>query len=292
MTDHGDVEPGPIFITGLDRSGKTRLRVLLNALPDIHVARRTQLFSTLDGAYGDLSGVPALDALLGAIARRPNLADAVPKRTEVEADILAAPDPYVLVFARVLARYARAHGASRWGEQDTELMWHTERLSSALPSARVIHVVRDPRARHVLVRRDRPRTIGLVGATTAAWITSARIALSDHAADPEHRRIVRSEDLADAADPSLYALRAVDAREPASFPERFADDPGALTNDARFVERHAGPEMQALGYLPVSRSISGWRAARFRIAVVPARVRFRARRMADQRRADGQGKWP
>ena len=44
-----DGAEGPVFITGLDRSGKTRLRLLLGTHPDLHLVRHTALW-TREGA--------------------------------------------------------------------------------------------------------------------------------------------------------------------------------------------------------------------------------------------------
>ena len=46
---------GPVFITGLDLSGKTRLRRLLGAHPDLYLVRSTALWTGDDDRYGDLA---------------------------------------------------------------------------------------------------------------------------------------------------------------------------------------------------------------------------------------------
>lgn len=285
----GEASTDPIFITGLDRSGKTRLRLLLNGLPDIHIARRSALLSSLDGAYGDLRAAGDLEALADAIGRRPGLRDAIPPLEELRAMTTSSVDAYAAIFRAVLARHALQHGASRWGEQDTDLMWRTGRLVAAYPSVRVVHVLRDPRARHAAVRHDRPRTIGLVGATTAAWVASARIALADRSRDSERHGIVRSEDLPEDAQPAFAAELAL-RRERAMLTAQLPPGEGWTDAEARFIERHAAPEMRALGYRPSPRTVSGWRAVRDRIAHgPPAGVRYHARRFADRRRAGARG---
>ena len=49
---------GPIFVGGLDRSGKTLLRLALSSHPNIAMTRRTYTWTEVYQRYGDL-GLPA-----------------------------------------------------------------------------------------------------------------------------------------------------------------------------------------------------------------------------------------
>lgn len=276
---------GPIILTGLDRSGKTALRGRLTAHPAIHIARRTALFSSLDGKFGDLRVPSALDACVAAIAGRPGLAEILGDRAEFARLVREGPVTYERVFGLALASLAASHGARHWGEQDTDLMWSASRLLQRIPDARVIHVLRDPRRRHAIVRGDRPRTIGLVGATTAAWLTSARLAIGGRNADPARYRIVRYEDLA--TDPAgvVGDLARWLGEAPSETPTPVSDEPPAVpASDASFIEGHAAPEMRLLGYEPQARTGPRPAGVGYRIGMIPAAARYQARLALDRRR--------
>jgi hypothetical protein len=276
---------GPILLTGLDRSGKTALRGRLNAHPAIHIARRTALYSSVDGKFGDLRLPSALDACLAAVAARPGLSEILGDRAAFTRRVRAGPVTYDRVFDVLLEGLAASHGARHWGEQDTDLMWSASRLLQRIPDARVIHVVRDPRRRHAIVRADRPKTVGLVGATTAAWLTSARLAIAGRNADPARYRIVRYEDLANGPAAVVDGLVRWLGEAPAGMPKAVSDEqPPIRASDARFIEHHAGAEMRLLGYEGQDRRGPGSGGVGYRIRMIPATARYQARLALDRRR--------
>jgi hypothetical protein len=220
-------EAGPIFLTGLDHSGKTLLRGWLNRVPGLHVARRADLLGRLRAARpgGEAAEWKALRELGVGI-----LADS---------------------------------GSRRWGVQEAFAEWLWASLLRALPEARIVHLVRDPRGRTAAMVRAGTLGRGGPAAETAAWTSSAAVirqALEQH---PEAITVVRYESMVHEPQPTWATLCAF-LQEPGAPPieegeqERLRAMTAATGTwaetlsaaDIAFIERRAAAEMPAFGYLP------------------------------------------
>jgi hypothetical protein len=279
---------GPIFITGLDRSGKTPLRRMLSVSPALSLTRRSRLWTLHYGRYGDLATAGTLDRCLSALEATPGSAELLGDVAALRAEFAAGPAAYSRLFALIHDQHAHAHGRRRWGDQDAEIERHADRLLAELPDARIIHLVRDPLSRYTSLALERRCTLGGVGDATAAWLISARRALRNRHRHRGRYLIVRAEDLATNTTAELsrvcrfigeaYLPEMESVVMPDFAPPR-GSRPTAL--DALFVRELAGAPLLALGYAPpgtgpslpghfaycvwhrpVALARAGWRAAR------------------------------
>jgi len=253
-------DDGPIFITGLDHSGKTRLRLLLGQSPRLSLTRRSELWTSPHAAHRNLSEDRSLDACLASLIARRAVAEMVPDPHALRVAFRAGPATHARLFELIHQLHAARRGAERWGDQDSGLELVAEQVLSELPKARVVHLVIDPRRRFSSMERAGFARPGMVGAATAAWVASVRRGREVAARHPARYRLVRTEAIEDGAgiDDLLgfLGLRSVAAdlarqtAEPA-VPAQIRD------RDRAFIESAAGEWMASLGYAIDGRELPG-----------------------------------
>jgi sulfotransferase family protein len=310
------VERGPIFVAGLERSGTSLLFALLASHPEIAMTRRTNLWTHFYGQYGDL-GDADLDRCLAMMMRYRRLLKLGPDPDRLRRDFVRGERTYARLFALLEQQHAERAGRPRWGDKSLGTERYAEPIIAAYPGARILHMIRDPRDRYAssLTRWNRRR--GGIGAGTAEWLSSARLAMRHERRHPDQYRVVRYEALA--ADPeravqgvcdfigerfvpSMLSMegapRLRDQGSNSSFERR---EPGAITTGsigrfrqvlsprqiavAQTLARH---EMAHFGYEPDPVRLPAWGRVRFaagalpletaRAAVWRAREAFRDRR--------------
>jgi hypothetical protein len=187
---------GPIFIGGLDRTGTTLVYALLASHPRIAMTRRTNWWSYFYDRFGDLADDRNLDRCLETMARYRRHRRLDPDLVRIRSDFVRGARTYGRLFELLESQYAERLGKSRWGDKSL----HTERYASTVfsdfPSARIVHMIRDPRDRYASVVRRWKRVRGGVGAGTAAWLASLALAERNVADYPGRYLILRYEDLA------------------------------------------------------------------------------------------------
>lgn len=205
----------PIFIVGAPRSGTTLCERILDAHPDIAIADEVIFFDVILKAR---SVVPELDSP----ERIRQFFDLLPRmdhvrywrnvegvlgevRQRLEADPGAS---YQRFFLYLMQAYARQQGATRYGDKTPWNIRHLETIVRWFPDARIIHMVRDPRA-HVASKRRLPRTSQDVLTSTVKWRVdldaAGRFARSE-LATPERLMEVRYEDLVSDPEPAVQRI--------------------------------------------------------------------------------------
>ena len=246
-------EAAPIFVAGLDHSGKTALRAALGAHPAIHMVRHIELWTRLRAwhATGASGRTRLLDALTTGRAERLGL-----DRARLDRSNSGDFADLVCEVGRQLCERA---GTSRWGLQEALLEFEAAHVLGEMPDARIIGLVRDPRDRFHQMRLSGAVGRGGLAAETAAWIASVRAAIAAAELWPEHFRVIRYESLIDRRGPTLREVcafigepffDAMAAGEPAG------RDVGTLPErDVAFIQRRAAAEMMVLGYemLPIAK---------------------------------------
>lgn len=142
----------PIFIVGVNRSGTTLLRLILNAHPHIAIPEELNYFNPWIDAHwreraDDIEGfrrrvhwylhekLPAgvlpgidLDSLEDEIVARARVYD------------------WRAVYQGALASWAHHFDKPRWGEKTPGNLFYVDTLRTMFPGAQFLHLVRDPRA--------------------------------------------------------------------------------------------------------------------------------------------------
>ena len=152
-SDQSQADRSPIFVVGTPRSGTTLLGLLLNAHPHVAVLGELHFF----------------DQILAIRKRVPSLAtdaDLELFSTEVHrtynfqfllngGDLLSATiermkqngdRTYEAFYRYVLDEFARRERAARPAEKTPTNLRHIDRIIAIFPNAKIIHIVRDPRA--------------------------------------------------------------------------------------------------------------------------------------------------
>lgn len=294
----------PIFIGGLAHSGKTQVRMIIGAHPAISMTRRTKLWNRYYGRFGDLRDRANLDRALDAMIADERVRQLRPDRDLIRREFLAGPLDYAHLFALFHQHHAQRCGKRRWGDQLGFVEHFAEPIFAAFPEAKMIHMVRDPRARHHRVERASSSRKGKLGWETAMWLHSAELARRNGRACPDNYRVVRYEELA--ARPHETAAELCDfLGEQYLAPMRAGvetlrfddvhDRAGAPASaaTASFLERYAGRELDALGYVRARPRLSPREQASFLLAEWPlnragmaAWRAFAGRRLGRQVRAD------
>jgi Sulfotransferase family len=280
---------GPIVIGGLDRSGKTQLRLALELLPHVAWTRKVEPWTRLAGHLGDVRDARTADRAIARVIASPWLAALSPDAERLRHDLAAVLDDadsadvaQSRLLALVLAHHAAATGCERWGLQEAGIERHLVSLLDALPGARSVVLVRDPRDRLAAFPPAR-RGAGAAGPATAAWLASVRHASRAARKHPERVLIVRLEDLA--ARPA-EVLRTICEHIDAEYSEAMlspnGSDPfgtlarsvGAFARVLRpgqiaLVQALAPRAMIALGYEPMVMSLGALDRVSFWLAEAP-----------------------
>ena len=187
---------GPIYITGLDRSGKTTMRAFLASHSRIAIpAVGSNLFMYFHEQYGDLSDSANLDRCLDAMLRYKHVAFLEPDETAIRQEFDRGPHTYARLFEIFLAQFARREGKPRWGAQSGLEEQYAEVMFSEYPGLKVIQMVRDPRDRYAASLEKWPGGRGRAGGAAARWAYSVDHAERNLRRHPEDYVVVRFEDL-------------------------------------------------------------------------------------------------
>jgi hypothetical protein len=288
-----DVEDRPVFVAGAARSGTTMMVWLLRAHPRIHNSGESGFYTRLDRQFpGWETAPPPVEAVWDALAAA--------TCDELGVDMMAArarfdarcdDDPRA-VFEAILQVAAIEHGKPRWGDKTPGNFKVVDRHLRRHAGARVIWMVRDPRAvvashKHVAWNR-RSFAAQAVGARSSLrkarpWLEDPRVLVVQYeslVARPEAglRRVF--EFLDEPFDPAI--LQDSNVARLKTFHSSYRDAGGvagdpirrdtvdrwreALTpGEVAYIEFSSRKEMRDWGYRPVSswpaRLVAGTRAA-------------------------------
>ena len=190
-------EQSPIFIGGLDNSGKTHLRLALSSHPDIAMTRRSYMWTRVYNRYGDLHDREHFERCLQALLSRKDVRALQPDVERIRREFWEGEPTYGRLFALFHEHYAERLGRSRWGEQEADIEHFADDIFQAYASARIIHMLRDPRNRYDEMLRSTPPKVrlGRVGVNTADWLESARLAERNQQRYPHNYLVLSYESL-------------------------------------------------------------------------------------------------
>ncbi len=124
----------PIFILGVPRSGTTLLSFILDSHPNIAVGRETLIMKGIQQILCDAKGNDDTTLLFRNWYQRYGLER--PQFLEYIRNFLT----------EFFSDYARKCGKQRWGEKTPLHMHYVELIREIFPDAKLIHIIRDPRA--------------------------------------------------------------------------------------------------------------------------------------------------
>jgi hypothetical protein len=214
-----------IFVVGMNRSGTTLLRMMLDAHPQLTIPPETHFVPDLIKAVREDGATPE-DALAAMKSAR-EWGDFGFSDEEMLARLRALPKLKPGAAVRTFYEaYMQQQGKPRWGEKTPTYVQKMKLIQRALPEARFVHVIRDGRdvALSVLDRTVRDLSAGDVARRWKKKITKAR----EDAPALEHYMEIRYEDLIMQTEPVL--------REVAEFSDLPWDD-AMLTYYERSGER-------------------------------------------------------
>lgn len=187
---------GPIYIGGLDRSGKTTMAAYLSthsriAIPSVGSNMWTYFYNQ----YGDLGVRANFERCLDALLHYKHVRFLEPDPDRIRREFAQGPATYARLFSLFLVHHAERRGKPRWGAQTGLIERYADELFAAYPGLRIIHMVRDPRDRYEASLAKWPNGQGRAGGAAARWLYSTTLGERHAARYPAAYRIVPFEAL-------------------------------------------------------------------------------------------------
>lgn len=190
------IDDRPVFIAGLDRTGKTPMRIAIEERASIAIARRAELWTHHVGRYGSLADDGRARAAVDALLNDAHVAALLDDADALLEDLLKGPRTYAHLFAIIGRQHARRSGRRRWGDQTALLERRAPEILEAFTAAVIVHMIRDPRDRYAASARAGGVGRGGVGRAIEEWLESVSLAERHATRWPDRYLIVRFEDLA------------------------------------------------------------------------------------------------
>jgi len=199
-TPDGDGRLPAPFVVGVNRSGTTLLRMMLDAHPELTIPPETHFVPELIETAED--GATDAKRLLATITSQREWGDFGLTEEELLARFEAL-DPLSAggALREFYAAYAERVGKPRWGEKTPIYVKSMRAIQSALPEARFVHVIRDGRdvALSIRDRATKEHPIDRIAERWVRRITRARA----QAKRLDHYREIRYESLILETEPTL-----------------------------------------------------------------------------------------
>lgn len=240
----------PIYIGGLDRSGKTTMAAFLASHPNIAIpAVGSNMWTYFYGQYGDLRDDGNLDRCLDDMRHYKHVVFLKPDLDQIRRRFLAGERTYAELFALFLRQYAEREGKPRWGAQTGLIERYAHELFRAYRGLRVIHMIRDPRDRYEASLSLWPDGKGRAGGAVARWNYSNHLARANERRWPDRYRVVRFEDLIRDTEPTLRSVCDFLGED---FHTELLDMPGAPRHRDRLLSSQGG-ELLSESYIGLHR---------------------------------------
>lgn len=177
----------PFFIVGCGRSGTSLLRSMLNRHP--RVAIPLESLFIID--YLRASSLFPLEQLKSMLVREPEVKE---WGLNVSVADLASCPSIVNCIAKLHMLYAAQAGADVWGQKTPRFVRHLDLLQDHFPTARFVHMIRDPRGVvNSLIRSDVHRSDAYHA--SLRWLKDVRCGLAFEASQPDVTLRIRYADL-------------------------------------------------------------------------------------------------
>lgn len=198
---------GPVYIGGLDRSGKTTMSAFLASHPNIAIpAVGSNMWTYFYGQYGDLSQPQNFEHCLKALLHYKHVRFLQPDPDRIRQEFWQGPPTYARLFALFLIHFAEREGKPRWGAQTGLIERYAPQLFAAYPGLKIIHMLRDPRDRYEASLARWPGGKGRAGGAVARWLYSTGLAEQHLKRFPQQYKIVRFEALVSQPEETLQEV--------------------------------------------------------------------------------------
>lgn len=192
---------GPIFATGKSRSGKSLICKLLGLHPHIAAHNREfRLWPRFYRRYNDLSNPDNFERCLAAMLSYDNIRSFINNDADYIRQKFWEGEPtYGRLFALLFEYHAERSGKPRWVDQSQKLERYAEAIFTNYPTAKMIHMIRDPRDRYASKNINRRRAgetnLGDLDRDIKGWLRSVRLAEQNLNRYPGRYKVVRYETL-------------------------------------------------------------------------------------------------
>jgi sulfotransferase family protein len=283
----------PVFIVGAGRSGTTPLQLALNMHPELGVYGETQAFFVHRrfGAQGRENSFRRLleywRVVVSGCCPYTDLLDS----EDIQYKLAHAPS-YAHVLDLIMGAIAAREGKSRWGEKSPAHIFRIAEIRASFPNARIIHIVRDPRAvvsSTIKAFRSGQFNDWNIYRVARYWVRCVKVHARQVATPADRYMLIRYEDFVTRPQTTLntvcsflgikFAEEMLNAHRVALDyvrPDRSGNMPAlhAMTQkpldsgrtdawknvlsstQSKFIEQIAGQQMTALGYQPTRKEYS------------------------------------
>jgi len=122
---------------------------MLASHPHIAMSRRTNLWPKFYQRYGDLSRTDNFQRCLKAMLQYKHITSLKPDADRINTEFQQGEPTYARLFALFEQHNAERLGKPRWGDQTELIERYTDPIMNAYPSAKFIHMIRDPRDQYL-----------------------------------------------------------------------------------------------------------------------------------------------
>jgi hypothetical protein len=167
------MDRSPIFVVGCARSGTSLLRDLLRSDPEIEIPPESYFIPPFYTAWGD----PGSDRQARALARRILSMKTVTRwELDLDPEAFAGCRSFAGMVDLLYGEFARADGASRWGDKTPPYLMEMPVLAGLFPEARFVHIHRDGRdvARSWVRMKFGPNNVFSAATAWRRWVTKGR----------------------------------------------------------------------------------------------------------------------
>lgn len=197
----------PIYIGGLDRSGKTTLRAFLHSHPNIAIpAVGSNMWTYFYNQYGDLAVEENFERCLHDLLRYKHVIFLKPDPDRIRKEFWQGPKTYANLFSLFLVHFAMNEGKPRWGVQTGLIERYSDQIVQAYPGVKFIHMLRDPRDRYAGSLELWPDGRLRAGGAVTRWFYSTYLAKRNMRKYPDTYTLVRFEDLIHEPEKTLKAV--------------------------------------------------------------------------------------
>lgn len=242
---------GPVYVGGLDRSGKTTMSGFLTSHSRIAIPGvGSNMWTYFYRRFGDLSDPDNFERCLAAMTSYKHVRYLEPDSTRIRTEFRTGPPTYARLFSLFLIHFAERSGKPRWGAQTGMIERYAEEVIDAYDGVRIVHMLRDPRDRYLASIEAWPGGRLRAGGAVARWHYSTRLAERCAARHPESYLVVRFEDLIERTESTLRLVCDFLGEE---FEPAMLSMDGAPTLRARLADEVDGSNVVALSPAHVGR---------------------------------------